>query len=792
MTPPSPDSFRRDGSEFLDLSHAVLFSPPDATPREVRAVAMLADEIRKRTRLRLPVRSEWPEAESPVLAVGRHTRLAAGPARAFLSQEAPPAAEGFQVHTVFIHGRPVLTVAGTDERGVLFGAGYLLRHLRLERDRLLAPATLAVSTAPRVPLRGHQLGYRPKTNSYDGWDVPQWEQYLRDLAVFGANAVELIPPRSDDDPDSPHFPLPPLEMMVEMSRLADEYGLDVWTWYPALDSDYTNPEQVAFALREWGEVFRALPRLDAVFVPGGDPGHTPPAALFALLEHQAASLRRCHPQAGMWVSPQGFTAAWLEEFFQLLQPEPEWLAGVVHGPQVGLPLPEFRERVPARYPVRDYPDITHTFRCQFPVPDWDLAYALTLHREPVNPRPRAMQRIFQANLPHTLGFLTYSEGCNDDVNKALWSGLGWNPEADPVEILREYSRYFIGAEHAEGFAQGLLALERNWHGPLLTNEAVYTTLRQFQALEANASPALRGNWRFQQALYRAYYDAFTRARLLHETAAEERALDALRAAPQLDAETAMTRAETLLTEAAAAPPAPEWRARVFELAEALFQSIRMQLSVPRYQAIAVNRGANLDLIDTPLNNRIWLRQRFQEIRSRKTEAERLQELAALTAWTNPGPGGFYDELGNPSQRPHLVPGPGAEQDPAFWQSALTGFAIPVQGRLSQARHAETLHQHPLQLRYTGLDAGTAYHVRIIYGGETTRGRVRLEAGEGLEIHPWIPKPPPGEAVTFPIPSTALTPTGTLLLTWRREPGLGGNGRGCQVAEVWLMAGKGPG
>ena len=36
-----------------------------------------------------------------------------------------------------------------------------------------------------------------------------WEQYIRDLAVFGCNAVELIPPRSDDDADSPLFPLPP-------------------------------------------------------------------------------------------------------------------------------------------------------------------------------------------------------------------------------------------------------------------------------------------------------------------------------------------------------------------------------------------------------------------------------------------------------------------------------------------------------------------------------------------------------------------------------------------------------
>jgi len=33
---------------------------------------------------------------------------------------------------------------------------------------------------------------------------------------------------------------------------------------------------VEFALKEWAEVFSKLPRIDVVFVPGGDPGHTQP------------------------------------------------------------------------------------------------------------------------------------------------------------------------------------------------------------------------------------------------------------------------------------------------------------------------------------------------------------------------------------------------------------------------------------------------------------------------------------------------------------------------------------
>src|SRR5262249_3777766 len=156
-------------------------------------------------------------------------------------------------------------------------------------------------------------------NAYDGWTVTMWEQYIRDLAVFGANAVELIPPRSDDDADSPHFPLPPLRMMVEMSRLLDEYGLDVWIWYPAMDPDYADPATVDAAVKEWAEVFRRLPRVDAVFVPGGDPGHTAPKPLMALLEKQTESLHRFHPKAQMWISPQSFSQEWMDEFLGILR-----------------------------------------------------------------------------------------------------------------------------------------------------------------------------------------------------------------------------------------------------------------------------------------------------------------------------------------------------------------------------------------------------------------------------------------------------------------------------------------
>jgi hypothetical protein len=786
--PASPPS-RAGESDLVDLTHSTIVTPTSLSVVERTAIRVLVEEVEKRTTLRLPVATQWPADSVPVIAVGplaTSSRWASAGLRGAAAVDAP-GREGYRV-AVNTAGRPAAAVLvfGADARGVLFGVGRLLRELRMGGRTLGVPRSFAVVSTPYVGLRGHQLGYRPKTNSYDAWDVPQWEQYIRDLAIFGTNAIELMPPRTDDAADSPHFPRPQMDMMIEMSRIGDKYGQDIWIWYPALDTDYADPKQVEFALAEWAGVVSKLPRVDAVFVPGGDPGHTQPRHLMALLERQTASLRKHHPKLQMWMSPQGFTKEWMDEFYQILKTEPAWLTGVVFGPQVRDSLPVLRANVPKRYRIRHYPDITHSIRAQYPVQDWDIAHALTSQREQINPRPLDEAAIFRALKPYVTDFITYSEGCNDDVNKIVWSGLGWDPEADVVQILREYSRYFIGSRYTDSFAQGLLALERNWRGPLAANAAVYTTLEQFQAMERAASPADLRNWRFLQALYRAYYDAHVRSRLLHETAIEGRAIERLRAVKNGESGQALAEATRILAEAEVRPAA-EWRLRVYTLAEALFQSIGEQLSVGRYRAIAIGRGATLDSFELPLNNSGWLLARFAEVSALGTEAERLAAIDRIVRWTDPGPGGYYDDLGNPSQQPHLVRGLPFEEDPQRFKSTLTGFGYRPDWRLSWMTHAESFWDTPLQMKYSGLDPAARYRLRIVYAGDvfSLNAAIRLVANDTYEIHPAMQKPSPIAPVEFDVPVDA-TRGGALTLTFTLTPGLGGAGRGNQIAEVWLM------
>ncbi len=618
----------------IDLSNAkVIVLNPRKTIHN-KAADMLRDEIEKRTRIGLEVLSQLPAANNPVILIGTAGDLARSSFKTPRGLNVPQKADAYALW-VDTSTRNAATVcaAGYDERGTLYAVGRLLRVLDMGPDELKLDVDTAIATAPKYPLRGHQFAYRPKTNSYDGWTIEMWEQYCRDMIVFGMNAVELIPPKSDDASDSPHFPRPQIEMMTAMSQLAADYGLDLWIWFPAIDRDYSDPRNVELAMQDCAEVFRRLPRVDAVFVPGGDPGSTHPKYLMPFIEKEKRVLNKYHPNAQIWVSPQNFDRkgrgrdGWYKAFIDILQNDrPNWLDGVVFGPAVPVSLPRLRRDVPPRYPIRRYPDITHTRSCPYQVQDWDRCWNETLGREPINPRPVAYAQIFRALAPYAVGFITYSEGCNDDFNKVLWSCLGWDPDMKVEDITRQYSRYFIGRQYEHKFAKGLLALEKNWVGPALSNQQVYQTLELFQDMERNAAPQQLLNWRFQQGLYRAYYDAYIKARLDYEITLEKQAIQVLKEADRIGSLNAVNKARAVIEQAQTRKPRPDLRQRVFELAEALFQSIRMQLSVEKYHS---QRYGNLDDIDEQITDCEDMAEDLKKLSTLGSEQQRVAGIAEI-------------------------------------------------------------------------------------------------------------------------------------------------------------------
>jgi|SRR5450759_256198 len=177
---------------------------------EQAALQMLVEEVEKRTTIELTTTVKWPDSSTPVIAIGIASSFTnKGPFNQLKVESSTKDAEGFNIKLIN-DGRkaPTVFIIGNDTRGMLFGVGYFLRKISMQPGKVLVPDDLNIDTHPLVALRGHQLGYRPKTNAYDGLTEDMWEQYIRDLAVFGTNTVELVPPFTDDALTSPMFPLP--------------------------------------------------------------------------------------------------------------------------------------------------------------------------------------------------------------------------------------------------------------------------------------------------------------------------------------------------------------------------------------------------------------------------------------------------------------------------------------------------------------------------------------------------------------------------------------------------------
>lgn len=760
----------RGASPLLDFSKAVIVTAKDAGPLEQKASVVLREEIQKRTGIDLKTTTQRPESGGAAIVLGASDPTNSGTESFSLVTQALP--------------QPGATVRAGDARGLLYGVGSLLRKMELRPGSILVPADLQISSAPKLELRGHQLGYRPKVNAYDAWSPEQFDQYIRELALFGANSIEILPPRTDDELTSPHMKLPPIEMMARLSEIIDSYGLDVWIWYPNMGKDYTSEPAIHAELAERDDVFSRLKRVDHVLVPGGDPGNLHPDVFFPWLEKMAVVLQKHHPKAKIWVSPQAFnpTQEWLDSFYRHVNQKPGWLGGVAYAPWIATPLPEMRKIVDPSIKIRSYPDITHTLECQYPVPNWDLAFALTLYRECYNPRPVAMKTIHNLFAEYTCGSLSYSEGINDDVNKFVLSDQDWDASTPVIETLRDYCRLFIGPDHADEIADGFLALEKNWEGPLATNNQVEVTLDQWRHLEKVLPPAAKERYRFQMGLLRANYDAYVRRRLIHETELEVQATHVLSTEAAHGSFAAMAKAEGILRQAQTKPVAVDLKQKCTALADSLFEKIGSQTSVIRYAAENRGRGAFMDGIDEPLNNIAWLGAQFRHARDLPDEPARLTAIDQILNRTNPGPGGYYDNLGTPAGAARIVNSIAWKDDPGTLKSPRITFYAEIEHDrevpITWKRLAKTLYTTPLRVAYDHLDAGAAYSIRAAYSGRSHH--MRLMANDKYHVCDDIHSLKP-IVQEYRIPRAA-TAGGRLELEWSAGEGE----RSCEVSEVWLI------
>ena len=711
--------FQSAAGQVIDFSKAVLvISPEIHSPVKETAVRVLQEEVAQRTSINLQLASKLENTPVIALATKMDKDINGLPVPFWIGGKNPWASkpEGFRIFLEKKNGKDILWLIGADDRGVIFAIGQFLRTAELAKNKIIFNKTNEIATSPAYPVRGHQLGYRNTANSWDAWTPVQFEKYIRELALFGTNCIENIP--FQDGPLGPNMKIPRDVMNTKMSEICNNYGLDYWVWTPA-DVDLADEAKFKAEVQKHADFYKNCPRIDGVFFPGGDPGSNHPRFVMPFLKEVAAALKKYHPNAGLWISLQGFNDEQVDYFYEYLgKYDPDWLKGVVSGPS-SPDLAATRFRLPKKYLHRHYPDLTHTVRCQYPTENWDQAFALTEGREVCNPQPYYYAKIHNRFAPFTDGFLSYSDGVHDDVNKVVWSQMAWNPEKDVRQVMVEYSRLFFGSNVAEAGADGILALERNWVGQVEENGGIETTFAFWQNLESK-HPELKSNWRWQQLVMRSYYDTYTKRRKIYEQNLEKEANTILEISDNIGSEKAMEEALKTVNKADKEPIATELRQKIVDYCEALFQSIGMQTSVPKYNASGAERGAILDFIDYPLNNRWWLADEFDKIRKMPTEKEKLARLEIIRLWENPGQGSYYDNVSDLSKGTRVNTRTEDATDVAWWDNGM-----------SRKRLSTQLFQNFPKLEYPDLDPNGRYTIRISGFGDA------LLRVDGQRIEPTV-------------------------------------------------------
>ena len=356
-----------------------------------------------------------------------------------------------------------LTVSALGLRGLIFGFSYFLRKTVYENKKITLIKDISDEYIPSMKIRGHQLGYRTTPNTYDAWSFDEYYRYYRDMMFFGANTCEQMPTIGPEQKRNWLMKHDIDELLVEVSRLADELDMDVSFWYPNDDD-----ESMEAALERRKKLFERVPRLDAVFPPGGDPGEYDADEFLERCVEISKVLKAVHPEAEMWPSAQKPRAipGWGETFIEYISNLPPEIDGVITGPNRAFDLDDLRRKLPMQYPIRFYPDITHNVRCEHPVHfnhnDWHHAYASTLGRESINPRPIEYRLLHRLTRHHVIGSVSYSEGINDDINKMVWSDMDFFPDVSLTDTLQDYARVFMPGLDAQKVANGMFGLELNW------------------------------------------------------------------------------------------------------------------------------------------------------------------------------------------------------------------------------------------------------------------------------------------------------------------------------------------
>jgi hypothetical protein len=501
---------------------------PNAGPIARRAAALFTTRVERKTGAKLPIQRALPAAGAAIVFATAGSSQLSG-------IQAPTSAQLGEEGFALVEKGARLYIVAREGRGMIYGAGKILRTAQYERASMRAQPPLGLDK----PAMGHRMLYLAihVENFYEMQEARTiLREVVEDIALWGANGVWVWFDQSQyNDPFEKGVDNADArkrwDKEKEVLRLAQDLGLK--PGYTMSDNDlYRNqvtPEIKAPNTEKWANFQRlacpSVPRAREILLRNkenlarglAEAGvHLEMGCHFAydtggclcdrcrpwvktflnLAKDVHETFRKYHPAMRSYMSDWHFTdeeARTAIDFFR--ERKPDWFGGVFKDDRH--PADRFT-RLPPGYPVLTFLEITE-------IGGWGTVGA--------NPFPKRLVNIF-GDLRRTGqdGYVAYSEGIYDDFNKASAARIAWDPGVTPEQLASEYANYFFDAGVAADFTSMTAGMESAWTNPMGSwgqqqfvqpAEKADEVAKLALSISARLPAAVRKNWRWQVFEYRA-------------------------------------------------------------------------------------------------------------------------------------------------------------------------------------------------------------------------------------------------------------------------------------------------
>lgn len=209
-------------ARHVDFTGCKIYYPAVSSEKTILAAQMLHDEIARKTGVYLQMDADPEFFGASTIIVGLENEILSLHKNFESGLKELPATrlDGYKI--LSLPDEKIILIAGHDNRGVMYGVGYLLRKMELRNEDIKVPL-LSVSSSPKFQIRGHHISYY-FTNDSLLKVKSLFEQYLRELIYFGLNHVSVSNPAE--------------------AKLAMEYGMDISVYMANVGGDFESPEGI--------------------------------------------------------------------------------------------------------------------------------------------------------------------------------------------------------------------------------------------------------------------------------------------------------------------------------------------------------------------------------------------------------------------------------------------------------------------------------------------------------------------------------------------------------------------